>query len=112
MTPTNFNYDINGNNLEEVASIKYLGVTLHEKLSWHEHINDMSNKANKSLFFIRRNFGNSSVETRNLLYNALVRSRLEYACSAWDPFKLNEIGVLDNIQRRGARLPLVNLGGP
>ena len=33
----------------------------------------------------------------------MVRPTLEYAASAWDPYRAEDINSLDKVQRRGAR---------
>ena len=33
------------------------------------------------------------------LFNSLVRSRLEYCCEVWNPYKINHISALEKVQR-------------
>ena len=41
--------------LENVESIKYLGVTITNDLKWNTHISNVFTKANRTLGFLRRN---------------------------------------------------------
>ena len=41
--------------LKEKDAVKYLGVTVHHKLSWNKHICSIVKKANSSIGFLRRN---------------------------------------------------------
>ena len=49
-------YTLEGNDLENVDSIKYLGVTtITSDLRWNTHVSNVCTKANKTLGFLRRN---------------------------------------------------------
>jgi len=56
-----------------------------------EHIKEKINKAYSILGVIKRNFIHIDKNTFVLLYKAMVRPRLEYANSAWCPFKKGDI---------------------
>lgn len=86
-SPTPFGYIINETNLEHVTSYKYLGIQLNSNLSWHAHIEYITNNANRSLGYIRRNFSKAPPHLKLLLYKTLIRPKLEYASSVWDPGK-------------------------
>ncbi|KAL0829565.1 hypothetical protein ABMA28_003076 [Loxostege sticticalis] len=75
-------YSVNGINLEEVQVIRDLGVLMDSKLTFVPHIDHTIKKASRAMGFLMRNareFKHNS--TKNLLYNSLVRSTLEYARS-------------------------------
>ena len=48
-------YKLEGTVLENVESIKYLGVTITKNLKWNTHISNVCTKANRTLGFLRRN---------------------------------------------------------
>ena len=48
-------YTIHNHILEVVEESKYLGVTIGKDLTWNTHINNITNKANKTLSLIKRN---------------------------------------------------------
>ena len=52
---TEASYNLEGTVLENVDSIKYLGVTIKHDLRWNKHIGNMCTKANRTLGFLRRN---------------------------------------------------------
>jgi len=99
----NFNYTLHNNILKHVTSAKYLGCTLNKDLDWGEHINNISNKANRNLNFIRRNLNIASTHIKETAYTSLVRPTVEYACTVWDPHEKGDINRLEMIQRRAAR---------
>ena len=49
------NYTLEGTVLENVESIKNLGVTITNDLKWNTHISNICTKANRTLGFLRRN---------------------------------------------------------
>jgi hypothetical protein len=53
-------YTIRGQLLAAVTSAKYLGVTITDKVNWSQHINSITNKANRTLGFLRRNLGRTT----------------------------------------------------
>ena len=54
-TPQIHNYELYGHILDSETDSKYLGVTINSKLCWNNHIDNICNKANSSLGFLRRN---------------------------------------------------------
>jgi hypothetical protein len=79
------NYLLHNHTLESVSSAKYLGITLQSDLRWTQHTNNIVANANKSLGFLKRNLKTSNTNIKSQAYLSLVRSKLEYACSVWDP---------------------------
>ena len=101
--PIKNTYHLHGHTLENVTSAKYLGVTLSKNLSWDIHINNICNKANKILGFLRRNLKIGSTKVKDTAYKTFVRPILEYACTVWDPYTKDQIDQLEAVQRRAAR---------
>ena len=97
-------YMLKSETLKPVTDIKYLGITLNEKLNWSTHTKNTVNKAQKVLNLIKRNFYKSSANTKIMSYKTLVRPILEYASSAWNPHTKYDLGKLEKINRQAARL--------
>jgi len=72
-------------------------------LRWHHHINTISNKATRTLNFIRQKIYGCSPEAKVLAYTSLVRPHLEYASAIWDPYTARDSNKLEKVQRRAAR---------
>ena len=53
--PIIFKYTLHGHILETHDSAKYLGMQIHQTLSWNEHINNTCKKPNSSIGFLGRN---------------------------------------------------------
>lgn len=98
-----FNYKLHDHSLEKVENAKYLGVTLQSNLKWDKHINTITGKANQSLGFLRRNLKVSSTKVKDHAYKALVRPKLEYSSSVWDPHTKTQKDQIEKVQRRAAR---------
>ena len=78
-------YTLEGTDLENVESIKYLGVTIISDLRWNTHVNNVCIKANRTLGFLRRNLYSFPQEVKEAAYKGLVRPVLDYGSSVWDP---------------------------
>lgn len=96
-------YTLGQDLLTVVDSYPYLGVTISNDLRWHQHIDNISAKATRTLNFVRRNVYCCSPEAKSLAFISLIRPHLEYAAAAWDPYTARDSGQLDNVQRRAAR---------
>ena len=77
-------YTLDETDLENVESIKYLGVTITNDLRWNTQVSNVCSKANRTLGFLRRNFHSCTQEVK-AAYKGLVRPVLEYGSSLWDP---------------------------
>jgi hypothetical protein len=97
----NHDYILHNHTLESVSSAKYLGVTLQSNLKWNKHIDNITSNGNKSLGFLKRNLANTEIKSR--AYQALVRPKLEYSCSVWDPHTKDQQQKLEKVQCRVAR---------
>ena len=73
-----FDYNINEQTLETVASNQYLGAELTNTMPWDKQVQKVVAKGNKALGFIRRNVGSCPEEVKKQAYLALVRPHLEH----------------------------------
>ena len=96
-------YKMNDSVLQTVPNHTYLGVDINSKLSWADHINGITSKANRVLGLLRRNLYSCSPKVKEAAYKSLVRPRLEYCASIWDPYHQEHINKLEAVQRRAAR---------
>ena len=96
-------YTIQNTLIREVTQAKYLGITFNSKLTWSDHIFNITNKANSVYGFLHRNFNNCPAKTKSALYKSLVRPILEYASNVWSPHCNKDIQLIEAVQRRAAR---------
>ena len=67
----------------ETDLIKYLGITIDNKLNWKAHIDNIAVKlirANKMLYKVRDYV---NIEIIKSIYHALFESHIHYACIIW-----------------------------
>lgn len=77
-------------------------------MKWYPHISNITNKANKSLGFIRRNMRGCKPTAKDQAYKAIFRPSLEYASTVWDPYTKLHIDSIEMVQRRAARFVVNN----
>lgn len=99
----NYTYSLQSNHLALAESYRYLGVLINSKLTWTDHIAQLTADASKTLGFIRRSLSCSPASVRKLAYETYVRSKLEYASPIWNPHQSYLIDSLEAIQNRAAR---------
>lgn len=98
--PILFNYQINEEILSRPEVISDLGVIFDSDLSFNIHINSTVNRCYKTMGFIIRSGRGFSTETLMKLFNAYIRSRLEYACPIWSPTYAVHVKELETILRK------------
>ena len=76
---------LEGTDIENVESSKFLGVTITSDLRWNTHVSNVCTKANRTLGFLRRNLYSCPQEVKEAAYKGLVRPVLDYGSSIWDP---------------------------
>ena len=96
-------YYLENSIISEVPHTKYLGVTIDQKLSWNEHIQKVTSKANQVNGFLHRNLHQCPVSVKNNCYKMMVCPIVEYASSVLAPHTHTSINQLESIQRRAAR---------
>ena len=72
---------------------------IQSDLKWHQHIQSVVNKSNKTLFVIIRCLFNASTDIKLIAFNTV----FEYASRVWSPHTKKLIEQLETIQRRAVR---------
>ena len=103
-TNVNVPYTMNNNILSTGASIKDLGVTFVDNLSFDDHISKITSTANSRLGIIRNTFHQIDCEGFLILYKSNVRPLLEFGMPVWSPFLRKHDKQIEQIQRRATKL--------
>ena len=69
--------------LKKVSTVKFLGVTLDENLTYRDHVNKVTGKISMSVGVMRRLHCQLPANEMVKLYYSLVYSHLTYALLAW-----------------------------
>ena len=93
-------YTLEGTDLENVESIKYLGVTITNDLIWTTHVSNVCTKANRTLGLLRRNLHSWPQEVKEAAHKGLVCPVLEYGSSVWDSPGVVLQEELESVQKR------------
>ena len=72
-------------------------------MKWGANVANTCTKSSQVLGFLRRNLNDAPKKAKLIAYRSLVRSRLEYAACATDPYFRKDVDALEKVQRRGIR---------
>ena len=108
--PIQTTYFVGSTALEDVETIRDLGVILDTKLTFEPHVDGSVKKANRALGLIIRSFqklknerraaGNISLSSVRTAYCAHVRSVLEYCSVVWAGASETQLGRIERIQHK------------
>lgn len=101
--------EINGENIPQENKVKFLGIWLDSKLSGTPHIDYVLQKCERNINILRSLSGvwwGSHPFTQKLLYNALVRSHMDYGLFILDSCNKSALLKLDKIQAKCLRIIL------
>ena len=77
------NIILNNHALQRVSDTKFLGIVIHEHLSWKPHIEYLLKKIRSSIYCIKNIKPILDRKTLLLLYLALVKSHILYCITSW-----------------------------
>ena len=95
---------LNGAEIKEENSVKYLGMFIDAKLKWSAHIDHLSLILSRNIGILNRSKFFLNKQTMLLLYNALILPYISYCCLVWGftfPTYVNKIEIL---QKRAIRM--------
>ena len=98
-----FNIDINGKSLQKVDCVKFLGVLIDSKLTWHEHIKYISTPVAKSVGILSKLKHILPRSILRSLYQTLVLPHLTYCCIIWSGSSKYLSNKLIIMQKRAIR---------
>ena len=91
-------------NIEYVTEEKDLRISIDSKLKFGAHVGTVVSKANQILGIIKRPFDNMGEIVFLNLYKSLVRPHFEYGNVIWSPATVNEIMLIEGVQRRATAM--------
>ena len=104
LNPAELNVTLNGDPIEAVQSVKYLGMIIDPNLKWNLHIDHLTTVISRNIGVMSRAKFFLDTHLLTLLYNSLVLPYINYCCVVWGftfPSYLNKIELL---QKRAIRI--------
>ncbi|KAI8500958.1 hypothetical protein Bbelb_210530 [Branchiostoma belcheri] len=89
---------LHGKLVEQVSSYSHLGVTIHQTLTWTEHVQVTTSKSRKVLGVLRKVMGKLGRQALETAYFALVRPKLEYAAALLGDLNNTASKMLEQVQ--------------
>ena len=77
------NLKIDGVNIQEVSTVKYLGVTFDSNLTWKNHVNELCLKLSKTVGIFSKLRYYVNVDILIMLYYSLIYPLLSYGIQVW-----------------------------
>lgn len=77
----NFQIVMNGEQIERVNEIKYLGVCIDDKLRFNDHINNLCAKISKKIGFLKRIRRHLSLSCALTIYNTIILPHFDFCSS-------------------------------
>lgn len=96
---SNYKYNINGNAIPTVETVKDLGVYIDNRLKYNAHVNNIVAKARQRLGLLFKCFITRDAKSLTKAYITYVRPILEYASTVWNPTAVGLLCKLESVQR-------------
>ena len=96
--------EMNNTKLEEVTSIRFLGVIINKNLTWEDHKNHIFNKVSKTTGLLRKCRNFMDIKGRIKMYKTFVQPYFNYAIEVWGHTVRAESDILNKIQAKALRI--------
>ena len=97
-------YTLGNTELEKVTTEKDLGVHITDDAKPSQQCIEAAKKASQALGFVKRTFSYYDRHSFSVLYKTYIRSKMEFAVQAWNPYLKKDIECLEKIQHRATKL--------
>ena len=104
LPPTNLS--VRGEPISSSETAKNLGVLLDDRLSFNQHVNEIIKRGRRSLATIAWASKSLPRSATRKLTEALVNSKIFYACTAWSAISKRNLLQLQQLQNHAARVIL------
>lgn len=97
---------LDGNEIERVEVMKYLGVIIDDRLRFSDHCNYMLKKIGKKISFLNRIGNDISAYTRCIIYKTIIAPHFEYCATLLINMGDTQLSKLQKAQNRAMRVIL------
>ena len=101
--PGSFSITLNNVELERLSYTKFLGVLIHENLTWNQHVNYISARVSKATGLLSKLKHYLPKYALLVIYNLLCLSHLSYAITVWGSAPSSTINRLVTLHKKGIR---------
>lgn len=95
---------IGNDTITRQQQVKFLGITIDDKLDWHGQIHACKNKISKTLYCLRSLKNTLPKQHLRTLYQTLIQPHLEYGIEIWGATHETHINKLNIIQKKAIRV--------
>lgn len=99
----NFNIFVDGKEIYESFSTKYLGIYLQSNLSWDMHIQNLKSKVVSATGLIYKFKNKFNIKTKLIIYQSLIQSHLNYLAIIYGYNKSSELKSLQRTQNKALK---------
>ena len=103
-TNTQIKVKIDGVEIERVEEIKFLGVTIDEKINWKSHIKHVQTKVSRSIAVINKAKTILDKKSLHTLYCSLVLPYFQYCVEIWGNNYVTSLKAITTLQKRAIRI--------
>ena len=96
--------EMNNTKLEEVTSIRFLGVIINKNLTWEDHKKHIYNKISKTIGLLRKCKCFMDVTGRIKMYKTFVQPYFNYAIEVWGHTIRADSDILNKLQSKALRI--------
>ncbi|XP_050551673.1 uncharacterized protein LOC126911004 [Spodoptera frugiperda] len=98
--PKHVEYNLGGEPIERVNTVRDLGVLFDARLNFHDHMRALAADSYRRLGFVIRNMRDfNNPLAIKLIYMAHVRSKLESSAIVWNPYESTYALLLERVQK-------------
>lgn len=90
--------------IERVASTKFLGIQIDEKLTFADHIQQTKSKLSRAAGIMHKVSQTIPISALRCIYSSLVLPHLTYGVEVWGKSSLSKLGQLQSIQNKCIKL--------
>ena len=95
---------IDGHEIKEVSSIKFLGIHLDNDMKWDTHTKHVAKKMSSGLFALNSLKNYLSSQTLTSIYHALIHCHLNYGCLLWGSAYKKYLHKISILQKKAIRI--------
>ena len=97
-------FQVNGNDIDLVKEIKYLGLMIDDNLKWESNIKCTQKKISLATGILKCAKHYVQEDTLRNMYLSIVQPHFSYCCSVWGCCGASKLKTLQKLQNRAARI--------